>query len=87
MLSTSSVRLVILFGVDAESIAKHVSAVNTIVLAGMEEAVELAANEATIGETVMLSPACASLDMFSGYEDRGNQFIRAAKMNNPGEST
>ena len=87
VLSTSSVRLVILFGVDAESIAKHVSAVNTIVLAGMEEAVELAANEATIGETVMLSPACASLDMFSGYEDRGNQFIRAAKMNNPGEST
>jgi UDP-N-acetylmuramoylalanine--D-glutamate ligase len=86
VLSTSRVRLVILFGVDAKSIAKHINTVDTIVLIGIEEAVELASNEANMGDTVMLSPGCASFDMFSGYEDRGNQFIRAVEKTYDGES-
>lgn len=40
----------------------------------MEEAVQAAAQKAEAGETVLLSPACASWGMFSNYEERGNQF-------------
>ncbi|WLQ14101.1 UDP-N-acetylmuramoyl-L-alanine--D-glutamate ligase [Hahella aquimaris] len=40
----------------------------------MEEAVKLAAEESAPGDLVLLSPACASFDMFKNYEDRGDQF-------------
>jgi UDP-N-acetylmuramoylalanine--D-glutamate ligase len=39
-----------------------------------EEAMEAARGEAKSGETVLLSPACASFDLFSNYEDRGRKF-------------
>ena len=42
-----------------------------------EEAVKLAYSVARCGETVLLSPACASFDLFKNYEDRGKQFKRA----------
>ena len=42
----------------------------------MEEAVGLAAGHARRGDTVLLSPACASFDMFENYEHRGEQFKR-----------
>lgn len=42
--------------------------------ATLREAVELAAREAQPGEVVLLSPACASFDMFADYQDRGRQF-------------
>jgi UDP-N-acetylmuramoylalanine--D-glutamate ligase len=41
---------------------------------GMEEAVKAAYYLARNGDTVLLSPACASFDLFDNYEDRGNQF-------------
>jgi UDP-N-acetylmuramoylalanine--D-glutamate ligase len=41
---------------------------------GMEEAVEAAFHLAKKGETVLLSPCCASFDLFKNYEDRGDQF-------------
>jgi UDP-N-acetylmuramoylalanine--D-glutamate ligase len=40
----------------------------------LKQAVELAASAACAGEVVMLSPACASFDMFADYQDRGRQF-------------
>ena len=43
------------------------------------EAVQVAYHLAKKGDTVLLSPACASFDLFSSYEDRGNQFKLAVK--------
>ncbi|MDR3094284.1 MAG: UDP-N-acetylmuramoyl-L-alanine--D-glutamate ligase [Bacteroidales bacterium] len=40
----------------------------------MEDAVKAAYNMATSGDTVLLSPCCASFDLFNNYEDRGTQF-------------
>ncbi len=45
----------------------------------MEEAVKVAYKIAQRGDTVLLSPACASFDLFQNYEDRGNQFKTAVK--------
>ena len=42
--------------------------------ANLRDAVRDAANTATAGDTVLLSPACASFDMFADYRDRGRQF-------------
>jgi UDP-N-acetylmuramoylalanine--D-glutamate ligase len=42
--------------------------------ATLREAVELAAHESAAGDVVLLSPACASFDMFVDYQDRGRQF-------------
>ena len=45
--------------------------------ASAREAVETAYRVAKSGETVLLSPACASFDLFRNYEDRGKQFKEA----------
>ena len=45
----------------------------------MEEAVKVAYKMSDRGDTVLLSPACASFDLFENYEDRGNQFKAAIK--------
>jgi UDP-N-acetylmuramoylalanine--D-glutamate ligase len=42
--------------------------------ASLRDAVELAGAEAQPGDVVLLSPACASFDMFADYQDRGRQF-------------
>lgn len=47
---------------------------NVVDASSMEEAVKAAYYLARNGDTVLLSPACASFDLFDNYEDRGNQF-------------
>ena len=44
-----------------------------------QEAVHVSSKLAKPGETVLLSPACASFDLFKNYEDRGRQFKAAVK--------
>lgn len=71
------VEQVYLFGQDADALQKVLDGVATCHrVASLEEAVSKAAMEATQGDTVLLSPACASFDMFDGYEHRGRTFIK-----------
>ena len=51
----------------------------TVQAKSMDEAVARAAALAQRGDTVLLSPACASQDMFRDYRERGEQFARAAR--------
>jgi len=71
----SKARAVILIGEDAQLIASQLDHQNTIIAQTLNEAVDIAATQASRGDLVLLSPACASFDMFSGYEDRGDQFV------------
>jgi UDP-N-acetylmuramoylalanine--D-glutamate ligase len=52
---------------------------NTERVASMEQAVQAASRIAQAGDTVLLSPACASLDMFRDYAHRGAVFTAAVK--------
>ena len=47
--------------------------------AGAEEAVKVAKKLSQRGDAVLLSPACASFDLFDNYEDRGRQFKNAVR--------
>ncbi|MEX1032687.1 MAG: UDP-N-acetylmuramoyl-L-alanine--D-glutamate ligase [Cellvibrionaceae bacterium] len=58
------------------AVAEH-AGVPAFAAATMEEAVKLAFAKAKAGDAVLLSPACASFDMFDDYVDRGNRFITA----------
>jgi UDP-N-acetylmuramoylalanine--D-glutamate ligase len=76
----SRARALILLGRDAPLIAAAVDEVVPIHRANdMEQAVMLAARLARPGDSVLLSPACASFDMFSGYEERGVAFAAAVR--------
>ena len=67
----------ITLGVDGHKIAKLVQ--NPIMVNSLQDAVEKAATLAMQHDVVLLSPACASLDMFSNYQERGDQFAKLAK--------
>jgi len=69
---------VILIGRDAPQIAAALQDACSIVMAAtLEDAVQQAAEVAESGETVLLSPACASFDMFRDYNQRGEHFAAA----------
>lgn len=72
---TERVKLAVLIGETRPKIARAWrDAVRCISAGSMAEAVQMAAQEARPGDTVMLSPACASFDMFRNYEHRGEEF-------------
>ena len=66
------------FGEDGAEIDSILSPVcRSVVVDSLPEAVGQAASQASVGDTVLLSPACASFDMFSGFEERGRCFQQA----------
>ncbi|NOT85288.1 MAG: UDP-N-acetylmuramoyl-L-alanine--D-glutamate ligase [Methylococcaceae bacterium] len=74
----AKVKSVILMGKDAALIERALNGcVPTYSAANMQQAVKIAAGIALTGDSVLLSPACASIDQFRDYKDRGEQFTRA----------
>ena len=74
------VRHTVLIGRDAPAIEAALQGVCTLERAAtLEDAVRAAARAAKPGDTVLLSPACASLDMFRDYTHRGAVFAQAVK--------
>jgi len=67
----------VLFGEDAQHIAQAVGEVHCSFVGSMDEAVEAASQLAVPGDAVLLSPACASFDMFADFADRGVHFRQA----------
>ncbi|MCK5359873.1 MAG: UDP-N-acetylmuramoyl-L-alanine--D-glutamate ligase [Gammaproteobacteria bacterium] len=74
------VKEVVLIGRDADKIAADLSGMVTIKhAADMQEAVLLARASSQAGDLVLLSPACASFDMYKNYEHRGDEFRRCVE--------
>jgi len=73
------VKAIVCLGVDNTKIVETFKNVMPIIVEtkGAEEAVKVAYKIASKGDNVLLSPACASFDLFENYEDRGNQFKAA----------
>ncbi len=79
-IASQRLRALVLMGEDADRIAKAVDQVVPVRLVGdMDEAVAAAAELAEAGDNVLLSPACASFDMFRGFAHRGEVFMRAVE--------
>ena len=74
----NKVRSLVLIGEAADLMNEALGAFVPVLRAdSMEEAVLKAKKAALPGDMVLLSPGCASFDMFSGYEARGNSFAAA----------
>ena len=70
----------VLIGTDAEKIARALDTVMPVHFAeNMESAVHMAASCAESDDTVLLAPACASLDQYDNYMARGDAFIEAVE--------
>jgi len=76
-----NVKAIVCLGKNNKKIHRaFAGAVESIInVASMEEAVKTAYLMGTKGDTILLSPACASFDLFKNYEDRGWQFKKAVR--------
>ncbi|MCS6987948.1 MAG: UDP-N-acetylmuramoyl-L-alanine--D-glutamate ligase [Chloroherpetonaceae bacterium] len=71
------VKLVVAIGESREKVAEAFGKLTKVVKADtLDDAVRAASREAIKGDTVLLSPACASFDMFANFEERGETFKR-----------
>ncbi len=71
-------KCVVLIGKDANKIELAINGcVPSYQAKTIKEAVQIAAELANAGESVLLSPACASMDQFKNYQERGNKFMAA----------
>ena len=69
-------KLAVLIGEDRAVIEKAIANTTTLIHAeSLQEAVELCQQHTQAHDVVLLSPACASFDMFKGYSERGHQFV------------
>jgi len=75
------VKAIVCLGVDNSKIHKAFDGIVSPIVdtASAEDAVQTSFKLATKGDVVLLSPACASFDLFKNYEDRGTQFKQAVK--------
>ncbi len=75
------VKAIICLGIDNKKIIDVFGNVVDMMVEvdNMQDAVKMAQHLTENGDTVLLSPACASFDLFENYEDRGNQFKKAVK--------
>ncbi len=73
------VKGIVCLGVDNEKLFKTFNGVVDVMIetTSMTEAVKIAQKMAEKGDSVLLSPCCASFDLFENYEDRGRQFKNA----------
>lgn len=79
------VKAIVCLGVDNQKIIDFFKADKEMIYdtSRMQDAVEICKNIAEDGDVVLLSPCCASFDLFNSYEDRGNQFKKEVlKFNN-----
>ena len=76
-LINEKVKAIICLGVDNQKLMSHFE--NMVETPSMTEAVKIAYKVAERGDNVLLSPACASFDLFENYEDRGRQFKAAVR--------
>ena len=74
-------RAVIFLGRDAPLIRVALAELSIVMVdaVSMEHAVSLAAEHALPGDAVLMSPACASFDMFENYEQRAHAFCEAVR--------
>jgi UDP-N-acetylmuramoylalanine--D-glutamate ligase len=70
-------KALVVIGEAAGEIASHAQGVETVHAGSMSDAVAKARERAAAGDVVLLSPGCASFDMFRSAEDRGEQFTAA----------
>jgi UDP-N-acetylmuramoylalanine--D-glutamate ligase len=78
-LASEKIKALICLGVDNQKLKTHFESIIPEIreTQDVEEAIQLAEDIAKEGWTVLLSPACASFDLFNNYMDRGDQFKKA----------
>ena len=71
---------IVLFGEDSQLIANEFDPLMpTTIVNNLDEAVNFATANSNEGDTVLLSPACASFDQFDSYIHRGDEFCRIVR--------
>ena len=78
------VKAIVCLGLDNQKIIDFFKDKKDLIYStsSMQEAIKVSKSLATAGDTVLLSPCCASFDLFDNYEDRGNQFKSEVLKNN-----